>query len=188
MNKIVIISAPSGSGKSTLISKLMQNDELSLEFSVSATTRQPRGQEVNGKDYYFLSQAEFLSHIACDDFVEYEQVYEGRYYGTLRSELDRIFSKGNNIIFDVDVEGGINLKQKFGEKALSVFIQPPSVEELRRRLVNRGTDSDEEIEKRVQKATTEMQRKGMFDCVVVNDELKKANDELTALVSDFLLK
>ena len=186
MNKIVIISAPSGSGKSTLIGKLMEIKALKLEFSVSATTRAPRGKEVDGKDYYFLSVSDFQQRINADQFVEYEQVYEGRYYGTLRSELERIFAKGNNIIFDVDVEGGINLKKKFGDNAISVFIQPPSVDELRRRLVGRGTDSIEEIDKRVAKAAQEMQRAPMFDHVVVNDDLEKAFAEFSGIIGGFL--
>lgn len=186
MNKIVIISAPSGSGKSTLIGKLMAIKELRLEFSVSATTRAPRGQEVDGKDYYFLTVSDFKQRIDADQFVEYEQVYEGRYYGTLRSELERIFAKGNNIIFDVDVEGGINLKKKFGDDAISVFIQPPSVEELRRRLVGRGTDSIEEIDKRVAKAEEEMSHASQFDCIVVNDDLDIATAELRGIVGGFL--
>ena len=186
MNKIVIISAPSGSGKSTLIGKLMEIKELKLEFSVSATTRAPRGQEVDGKDYYFLTVDDFQKRIAADQFVEYEQVYEGRYYGTLRSELERIFAKGNNIIFDVDVEGGINLKKKFGDDAISVFIQPPSVEELRRRLIGRGTDSIEEIDKRVAKAAQEMQRAPMFDHVVVNDDLETAFNKFSGIIGGFL--
>lgn len=186
MNKIVIISAPSGSGKSTLIGKLMAIKELRLEFSVSATTRAPRGQEVDGKDYYFLTVSDFQQRIDADQFVEYEQVYEGRYYGTLRSELERIFAKGNNIIFDVDVEGGINLKKKFGDDAISVFIQPPSVEELRRRLVGRGTDSIEEIEKRVSKAAQEIERAPMFDKIVINDDLETAFKEFSEIVGGFL--
>jgi guanylate kinase len=157
-----------------------------LEFSVSATTRAPRGSEVDGKDYYFLDVEDFRSRIANNQFVEYEQVYEGRYYGTLRSELDRIFAKGNNIIFDVDVEGGINLKNKFGSQALSIFIQPPSVEELKRRLVGRGTDTQEEINKRISKASIEMQRAPLFDHVVVNDDLEKAFAEFSSIVGDFL--
>ena len=186
MNKIVIISAPSGSGKSTLINKLMAVKELKLEFSVSATTRAPRGQEVDGKDYYFLSVDDFRKRIAGNQFVEYEQVYEGRYYGTLRSEIERIFAKGHNIIFDVDVEGGINLKKIFGSDAISVFIQPPSVDELRRRLIGRGTDSEEEINKRVSKAAQEMQRAPMFDKIVVNDDLETAFKEFSGIIGDFL--
>jgi len=186
MSKIIIISAPSGSGKSTLIQKLMQDESLKLEFSISATTRAPRGQEVDGKDYYFLSVEDFRSRIEADGFVEYEQVYEGRYYGTLRSEIDRIFGNGHNVIFDVDVEGGINLKRIFGGQALSIFIQPPSVEELRRRLIGRATDSMEEIEKRVAKAEQEISRAPKFDTIVTNDDLERATAEFRQKVTDFL--
>lgn len=186
MNKIVIISAPSGSGKSTLIGRLMEDKSLRLEFSISATTRQPRGQEVDGKDYYFLTPETFRDFINANMFVEYEQVYQDRYYGTLYRELDRISDNGNNIIFDVDVKGGINLKKKFGSNALSIFIQPPSVEELRRRLEKRGTDSEEEISKRVAKAEEEMSHAAKFDHIVVNDDLEQATIELQGIVGGFL--
>lgn len=186
MNKIVIISAPSGSGKSTLISRIMEDKSLRLEFSISATTRKPRGQEVDGKDYYFLTPETFREYINANMFVEYEQVYEDRYYGTLYRELDRISNNGNNIIFDVDVKGGVNLKKKFGPDAVSVFIQPPSVDELKRRLVNRGTDSEEEIAKRVAKAAQEMEQAPMFDHIVVNDDLECATAELKGILGNFL--
>ena len=186
MSKVIIISAPSGSGKSTLISFLMKENALRLEFSVSATTRQPRGQEVNGKDYHFLSVNDFEKKISENAFVEYEQVYQGRYYGTLKSESERIFSNGNNVIFDVDVKGGINLKKIFGDKALSVFIQPPSVEELRKRLQGRGTDSVEEIEKRVAKAEEEMSYAKNFDRIIINDDLEKASKEIIETVKEFV--
>ncbi len=186
MNKIIIISAPSGSGKSTLIGKLMQDESLKLEFSISATTRAPRGQEVDGKDYHFLSVEEFEKRIAANGFVEYEQVYEGRYYGTLKSEIDRIFQNGNNVIFDVDVEGGINLKKIFGADALSIFIQPPSVEELRKRLLGRATDSMEEIEKRLAKAEQEISRAPKFDTIVINDDLERAAADFREKVTNFL--
>ncbi|MBR4676693.1 MAG: guanylate kinase [Bacteroidales bacterium] len=186
MSKVIIISAPSGSGKSTLISFLMKENALRLEFSVSATTRQPRGQEVNGKDYHFLSVNDFEKKISENAFVEYEQVYQGRYYGTLKSEIERIFSKSNNVIFDVDVKGGINLKKIFGDKALSVFIQPPSVEELRKRLQGRGTDSVEEIEKRVAKAEEEMSYAKNFDRIIINDDLEKASKEIIETVKEFV--
>lgn len=186
MSKVIIISAPSGAGKSTLISFLMKENALRLEFSVSATTRQPRGQEVNGKDYHFLSVNDFEKKISENAFVEYEQVYQGRYYGTLKSEIERIFSKSNNVIFDVDVKGGINLKKIFGDKALSVFIQPPSVEELRKRLQGRGTDSVEEIEKRVAKAEEEMSYAKNFDRIIINDDLEKASKEIIETVKEFV--
>lgn len=186
MNKIIIISAPSGSGKSTLIGKLMQDEGLRLEFSISATTRAPRGQEVDGKDYHFLSVEEFEKKIAENGFVEYEQVYQGRYYGTLKSEIDRIFQNGNNVIFDVDVEGGINLKKIFGGDALSIFIQPPSVEELRKRLLGRATDSMEEIERRLAKAEQEISRAANFDTIVINDNLETAFADFREKVTNFL--
>lgn len=164
----------------------MKENALRLEFSVSATTRQPRGQEVNGKDYHFLSVNDFEKKISENAFVEYEQVYQGRYYGTLKSEIERIFSKSNNVIFDVDVKGGINLKKIFGDKALSVFIQPPSVEELRKRLQGRGTDSVEEIEKRVAKAEEEMSYAKNFDRIIINDDLEKASKEIIETVKEFV--
>lgn len=186
MSKIIIVSAPSGTGKTTLVSRVMQNEDLKLKFSVSATTRQPRGKEVNGKDYYFLSVDEFKKKIEDDQFVEYEQVYEGRFYGTLKSEIQRISDMGCNIIFDVDVEGGINMKNKFQDQALSIFIQPPSVEELRRRLIKRATDSMEEIEKRVNKAEKEISRAPKFDIIVTNDDLDRAYGEFLELIRKFL--
>lgn len=168
--KVAIFSAPSGSGKTTVVKHLISKYPC-LEFSISATTRQPRGQEVDGRDYYFLSEEEFLARVDAGEFVEYEQVYKGSYYGTLKSEVERIWAKGNVILFDVDVKGGVNLKKYFGDEALSVFIQAPSAEELRRRLVKRGTDSPEAIEKRVAKAAEEMEYAGQFDIVLINDDL-----------------
>lgn len=169
--KVVIFSAPSGSGKTTVVKHLIAKYPR-LEFSISATSRQPRGTEVDGRDYYFLSEEQFLSSIAAGDFVEYEQVYKGSYYGTLKSEVERIWSKGNIILFDVDVKGGVNLKKYFGDKALSVFIQAPSLAELRNRLEKRGTDSPEAIDKRVAKAAEEMEYADRFDVVLVNDNLE----------------
>ena len=183
--KVVIFSAPSGSGKTTVVKHLISKFPR-LEFSISATSRQPRGAEVDGKDYYFLSQEEFQARIADDQFVEYEQVYQGSYYGTLKSEVERIWNNGNIILFDVDVKGGVNLKKYFGDKALSIFIQAPSVDVLRKRLVSRGTDSMEDIEKRVAKAEEELTYAPQFDKVLVNDDLKTALDEAEAMVSDFL--
>ena len=154
-NKVLIFSAPSGSGKSTVVNHLLSLHP-ELEFSISATSRAPRGEEKDGVEYYFIDVQEFRDRIARDEFVEYEEVYEGRFYGTLKEEVERIWAKGHVIIFDVDVKGGVNLKKYFGDKALSVFIQAPSVEVLRERLIGRGTDSMEEIEKRVAKAAEEM--------------------------------
>lgn len=183
--KVLIFSAPSGSGKSTIVNHILGLHP-EIEFSVSATSRPPRGQEQEGVEYYFLSVEEFRRRIEADQFVEYEQVYEGRYYGTLKSEVERIWAKGHVIIFDVDVKGGVNLKKYFGDKALSVFIQAPSVEELKRRLIFRNTDAPEAIEERVAKAAEEMTYAPKFDVVLINDNLDKAYAEAENMVDDFL--
>jgi len=183
--KAIIISAPSGAGKSTIASHLLASG-LNLEFSVSATTRQPRGNEKNGKDYYFLTTEEFREKIKNGEFVEWEEVYEGQFYGTLKSELERIWNKGKNVLFDVDVKGGISLKNIFGPHALSVFIMPPSVEELEKRLIKRGTDSPEKIKIRVEKAKIEMKYADFFDVIIINDDLEKAKQEAYSVVSKFL--
>lgn len=185
-NKVIIFSAPSGAGKSTIVNHILglRND---LEFSISATSRAPRGQEQHGVEYYFFSADEFRQMIAEDKFVEHEEVYPGSFYGTLRSEVERIWAKGNAIVFDIDVQGGVNLKRIFGEQALSVFIQAPSVEILRERLIGRGTDTMEAIERRVAKAKSEMEfAAGKFDYVLVNDDLKTALAEAEDIVADFL--
>ena len=184
-NKVVIFSAPSGSGKSTIVNHILKRHP-EMEFSVSATSRAPRGQEKNGVESHFFSVDEFRKMIAEDKFVEFEEVYAGSYYGTLKSEVQRIWDKGHVIIFDVDVKGGVNLKKYFGEKALSVFIQAPSVEELRKRLIARGTDSAEAIEKRVAKAAEEMTYADKFDSIIVNDDLQTAYNEADTLVDSFL--
>lgn len=184
-NKVIIFSAPSGSGKSTIVSHILKLHP-EMEFSVSATSRAPRGQERNGIEYHFFTADEFRKMIAEDKFVEYEEVYAGSFYGTLKSEVQRIWDKGHVIIFDVDVKGGVNLKNYFGDKALSVFIQAPSVEELRKRLVARGTDSAEAIAKRVAKASEEMTYADKFDYILVNDDLQKAYAEAEKVVDDFL--
>lgn len=184
-NKVLIFSAPSGSGKSTIVNHILGLHP-EIEFSISATSRPPRGQEKDGVEYYFLSVEDFRSRIEADKFVEYEQVYEGRYYGTLKSEVQRIWDKGHVIIFDVDVKGGVNLKKYFGDKALSVFIQAPSVEELHRRLIARGTDTPEAIAERVAKAAEEMTYAPKFDVVLINDNLDKAYAEAERMVDDFL--
>ncbi len=184
-NKVIIFSAPSGSGKSTIVSHILKLHP-EMEFSVSATSRAPRGQERNGIEYHFFTADEFRKLIAEDKFVEYEEVYAGSFYGTLKSEVQRIWDKGHVIIFDVDVKGGVNLKKYFGDKALSVFIQAPSVEELRKRLVARGTDSAEAIAKRVAKASEEMTYADKFDYILVNDDLQKAYAEAEKVVDDFL--
>ena len=187
-NKVIIFSAPSGAGKSTIVNHILKNHP-ELEFSVSATSRPPRGNERNGVEYYFFSADEFRRMIEEDRFVEYEEVYAGSFYGTLKSEVDRIWSKGHAIVFDIDVCGGVNVTRIFGDKALSIFIQAPSVEVLRERLVGRGTDTPEAIERRVAKAASEMEfATGKFDYVLVNDDLPTALAEAEKVVSDFLAK
>ena len=183
--KAVIFSAPSGSGKSTIVSHILKLHP-ELKFSVSAASRAPRGDEKNGVAYWFISADEFRKRIADNEFVEYEEVYPGSFYGTLKSEVERIWDNGDAIIFDVDVKGGVNLKKYFGDRALSVFIQAPSVEVLRQRLVSRATDSPEAIERRVAKAAEEMTYADKFDHSIVNDDLQKAYADAERLVSDFL--
>lgn len=185
--KAVIFSAPSGSGKSTIVSHILKLHP-ELKFSVSAASRAPRGDEKNGVAYWFISADEFRKRIADNEFVEYEEVYPGSFYGTLKSEVERIWDNGDAIIFDVDVKGGVNLKKYFGDRALSVFIQAPSVEVLRQRLVGRATDSPEAIERRVAKAAEEMTYADKFDHIIVNDDLQKAYADAEKLVDDFLCK
>lgn len=185
--KVLIVSAPSGSGKSTIVNFLMkEHPEFRLAFSVSATSRPPRGQEQDGVDYYFLSAEEFRRHIDADDFLEYEEVYEGRFYGTLKSQVEEKLAAGKNVVFDVDVKGGINIKKYYGEAALSVFIQPPSIEALRERLIGRNTDEMGQIEQRLAKAEYEMSFASQFDRILVNDNLEVAKQEAVALLNDFL--
>lgn len=184
-NKVVIFSAPSGSGKSTIVNHILGLHP-EMEFSVSATSRNPRGEERDGVEYLFYPAEIFRALVAADKFVEYEEVYKDRFYGTLKSEVNRIWSKEHVIIFDVDVKGGVNLKKYFGDKALSVFIQAPSVEVLRERLIGRGTDSMEDIEARVAKAAEEMTYAPAFDRVLVNDDLATAYLEAERIIDDFL--
>lgn len=184
--KVVIFSAPSGAGKSTVVNHVLSLHP-EMEFSISATSRSPRGTEKDGVEYYFISAEEFRERIGADAFVEYEEVYSGRFYGTLKSEVERIWSKGHVIIFDVDVKGGYNLKQYFGDKAMSVLILPPSIEVLKERLVNRGTDTPEAIEERVSKATWELEfAEGKFDYNLRNDDLDKTFAEIDDALEDFL--
>lgn len=186
MGKLLIFSAPSGSGKSTIVQWLMQHEDLRLAFSISCTSRPPRGTEQHGVEYFFLTPDEFKKRIENNEFLEYEEVYKDRFYGTLKSQVDLQLEAGQNVIFDVDVKGGCNIKEHYGEQALSIFIQPPSVGELRRRLEGRGTDTPEVIEDRLAKAEYEMTFAPRFDCVVVNDDLETAKAETLAIVRKFL--
>ena len=185
--KLIIFSAPSGSGKSTIINYLLKQG-LNLQFSSSATSRPPRGTEQDGVEYFFLSPEEFKKRIANDEFVEYEEVYPDRFYGTLKSQVEKQLAEGQNIIFDVDVVGGCNIKRFYGDRALSVFIQPPSIEELRKRLEGRGTDSPETINNRIAKAEFELSYAPKFDLIVVNDELEKAEAQALEAIRKFLNK
>lgn len=185
MSKILIFSAPSGSGKSTLIRYLLQQ-KLPLQFSISATSRDPRGEEKHGNEYYFLSPIEFRERIANGEFLEYEEVYTDKFYGTLKSEVDRILEKGGNVVLDVDCIGGINIKKIYGDRALSIFVMPPSVDELRKRLEKRGTDAPEIIEARLDKAKYEMSFASKFDKIILNDNYEKAKTETLKIVQDFI--
>ena len=184
-NKLFIISAPSGAGKTTLVRRILENYP-QFAFSVSATTRKPRANEKDGIDYYFISAEEFISKRDQDYFLEWEEVYEGMFYGTPRSEVDRIFSEGKVPLFDLDVVGGANLKQQFGDKAVSFFIRTPNLEILRERLISRGTDSPEAIDKRCEKAEWEMTFEDKFDYVIVNDELESATKALFSIIDQYL--
>lgn len=185
MSKIIIFSAPSGSGKSTIINYLMQQG-LNLHFSVSATSRPPRGAEQNGVEYYFLTPEDFKQRIAQGEFLEYEEVYKDRFYGTLKSQVDAQLAKGENVVCDVDVLGGQNIKKHYGQRALSIFIQPPSIEVLRQRLEGRGTDSPEVINDRIARAEFELSFADKYDHAVVNDDLQQAQAEALALIQNFL--
>ena len=183
--KLIIFSAPSGAGKTTIVRHLLDKD-LNLEFSISATSRGMRHTETNGKDYYFLSPEEFRKKIDNNEFLEWEEVYAGTYYGTLKSEVERIRNNGKNVIFDVDVVGGCNIKKYYGDEALAVFVQPPSVEELRNRLISRSTDSLEVIEKRVAKAEYELTFASQFDLIIINENLEIAFEEAEKCIREFL--
>ncbi len=185
--KLIIFSAPSGSGKSTIINWLMSHEELRMAFSISCTSRAPRGTERNGVEYFFVTPEEFRRRIDNDEFLEYEEVYKDRYYGTLKLQVEAQLEKGENVVFDVDVKGGCNIKNYYGDRALSVFIQPPSIEELRNRLTGRGTDAPEVIEDRIARASFELTFAPKFDKVVINDDLDKAKAEALKIVKDFLL-
>jgi len=183
--KLIIFSAPSGSGKSTIVRHLLRRD-VPIEFSVSATNRAPRGAEKNGVDYYFISSAEFKSKINSKAFLEWEEVYPDRYYGTLNAEVDRIWANGKQVIFDIDVEGGLNLKKQFGERALSVFIKAPSLDVLKERLMARNTEDQENLNMRLDKAESEMAYAKYFDLVIVNDDLEIAQEQAYQKVMDFI--
>ncbi len=184
--KIIILSAPSGCGKSTIINALLERGDIDMQFSISATSRKPRGEEKHGVHYYFLSEDEFRDKIARDEFVEYEEVYAGRFYGTLKSEIDRITSDGHNVVLDIDVKGAMNVKRLYGERALALFIMPPSVNELRRRLEGRATDAPEVIDERVRKAEYEIGFAPRYDVTVVNDDLATAIEDTHEVIIEFL--
>lgn len=184
--KLIIFSAPSGAGKTTIVRHLLSKHADKLSFSISASTRAPRGGEVDGKDYYFISKEEFLHRIAKKEFIEFEEVYSGTFYGTLRSEVERIWAMGKHVIFDIDVEGGLHLKRKFADRALAVFVQPPSLEVLVQRLRGRGTDSEEKLLERIAKAEKELGYARRFDVILHNDDLDRACKEAEQLIMDFL--
>lgn len=186
--KLLVFSAPSGSGKTTIVKHLLQQDDLNLEFSISAATREPRGQEVDGKDYYFMSIEQFKKHIKAEDFIEWEEVYRDNFYGTLKSEVERIWAKGKNVIFDIDVAGGLRIKSKFPQETLAVFVKPPSVDELKRRLKERSTESDDKINMRIAKAHVELATAPQFDKIIKNYDLDVAKAEAYELVKDFISK
>ena len=184
--KLLVFSAPSGSGKTTIVRHLLAQDDLNLEFSISCATREPRGEEIDGKDYYFISWEEFKKHIKAEEFVEWEEVYTNNYYGTLKSEVERIWAKGKNVIFDIDVSGGLRIKSKFPQETLAVFVKPPSVDELKRRLKERSTESDEKINMRIAKAHVELATAPQFDSIIKNYDLDVAKLEAYQLVKEFI--
>ncbi len=184
--KLIVFSAPSGSGKTTIVRHLLSKEDLNLEFSISAASRAPRGEEVSGKDYYFMSTEEFKKHIKNEDFLEWEEVYRDNFYGTLKSEVERIWAKGKNVIFDIDVSGGLRIKHKFPEETLAVFVKPPSVDELKRRLKERSTESDDKINMRIAKASVELATAPQFDVIIKNYDLDIALEEAYQLVRNFV--
>jgi len=186
--KLIVFSAPSGSGKTTIVRHLLEQKELNLEFSISATSRDKRGTEEHGKDYYFLSAREFKDKIKEDKFLEWEEVYRDNFYGTLKTEVERIWALGKHVIFDIDVSGGLRIKRKFPEQTLAVFVKPPSIDELKIRLKNRKTESEDKINMRVAKASAELATAPLFDVIVVNEHLDEALEEAHTLVSNFIKK
>lgn len=185
--KLIIFSAPSGAGKTTIVKKLLQ-ENFNLEFSISACSREKRHNEEHDKDYYYISVEEFKNRIEKDEFIEWEEVYPNQFYGTFRSEIDRIWNKGNNVIFDVDVIGGLNIKKQYPDKSLAVFVEPPSIAELEKRLINRSTDSKEHINKRIAKAKMELSYAGRFDVVIINKDLEKAVKDTIEVITKFLIE
>lgn len=184
--KLIVFSAPSGSGKTTIVRYLLEQQELNLEFSISATSRKQRGEEVEGKDYYFLSTEEFKSHIKKGSFLEWEEVYRDNFYGTLKSEVDRIWKKGKHVIFDIDVSGGLRIKRKFPQETLAIFVKPPSIDELKIRLKKRKTESEDKINMRIAKASAELATAPLFDVIVENDNLENALEESYRQVKAFI--
>lgn len=186
--KLLVFSAPSGSGKTTIVRHLLAQPDLNLEFSISCTTRAPRGEEVDGKDYYFISWDEFKKHIKAEDFVEWEEVYTDNFYGTLKAEVERIWALGKHVIFDIDVAGGLRIKHKFPNETLAVFVKPPSVDELKRRLKQRSTESEDKINMRIAKASVELATAPQFDTIIKNYDLEVAKEDAYKLVKDFINK
>ena len=184
--KLIVFSAPSGSGKTTIVRHLLAQEELNLEFSVSATSRTKRGDEINTKDYYFLSIDDFKQHIKADEFLEWEEVYRDNFYGTLKKEIERIWDLGKHIIFDIDVSGGLRIKRKFPEQTLAIFVKPPSIDALKIRLKKRQTESQDKINMRVAKASAELATAPLFDCIIENDVLEMAQKEAYTTVSQFI--
>jgi guanylate kinase len=186
--KLIVFSAPSGSGKTTIVRHLLGIPELNLEFSISATSREPRGEEIHGKDYYFISLSEFKNHIKANDFLEWEEVYRDNFYGTLKSEIERIWALGKNVIFDIDVAGGLRIKSKFPTETIAVFVKPPSIDELKIRLKKRSTESDDKINMRIAKASVELATAPQFDKIIKNYDLDVAKEEAYQLVKSFITK
>lgn len=186
--KLIVFSAPSGSGKTTIVRHLLKQEELNLEFSISATSREKRGEEINGKDYYFLSAKEFKTKIKNEEFLEWEEVYRDNFYGTLKTEVERIWSLGKHVIFDIDVSGGLRIKRKFPDQTVAIFVKPPSIDELKIRLKKRKTESADKINMRIAKASAELATAPLFDVVIENDNLDKALNEAYNLVSNYLNK
>ncbi|MBW3518793.1 guanylate kinase [Flavobacterium sp. NKUCC04_CG] len=184
--KLIVFSAPSGSGKTTIVKYLLQQEDLNLAFSISATSREPRGTEIDGTDYYFMSLHDFKQHIKAEDFLEWEEVYRDNFYGTLKSEVERIWSLGKNVIFDIDVAGGLRIKSKFPEETLAVFVKPPSIDELKIRLKKRSTESDDKINMRIAKASVELATAPQFDTIIKNYDLEVAQKEAYELVKEFI--